>query len=247
MGGVVGRLFREFAGTLSAAIGVSLLVSLSATPMMCAHLLRERVSHGWLYRVNDRIFHWILRQYGRTLNVVLRQPAVMLLILFGAIGLNIHLFVQTPKGFFPLQDGARLNGTIIADQDTSFQGMQSIVRQMVKVVQADDSVASLNGYVGGINGGGQGATTNTARIYITLKPLEERSVSADSALARLRPKLAAVPGASLYLQVQQDLRVGGRGSSAVFQFTLRTDNCKALGAFRPPMLRGMRRLSGVAH
>ena len=240
MGGIVGRLFREFAITLSVAIGVSLLVSLTTTPMMCAHMLREHTTHGWLYRINERAFNAIVAAYGWTLARVLRHPAVTLLILFGTIGVNAQLFIRAHKGFFPQQDGGRLTGSILADQDTSFQAMQGIVQQFVKIVQADQAIASVNGYTGG--GGFGGATTNTARFYITLKPLEERGISADNVIQRLRPKLARVPGATLYLQASQDLRVGGHSSSALYQFMMRGDNLQDLTTFGPQILTALRQL-----
>jgi len=150
-----------------------------------------------------------------------------------------------PKGFFPQQDGGRLTGSILADQDTSFQGIQGIVQQMIKIIRTDPAVDALDGYVGGINGGGQGATTNTARIYLQLKPVEERGISADYVLARLRPKLARVAGATLYLQVAQDLRVGGRGSSALYQFTMQSDRLQDLNVYGPRMLRAMRSIPEI--
>ena len=211
MGGVVGSLFREFAVTLSVAIGVSLIVSLTTTPMMCAHLLKHEAGlvHGWIYRTNERVFDWVVSLYGRTLTRVLRHEALTMAVLLATIGLNVYLFIRVPKGFFPQQDNGRLSGAIQADQDTSFQAMQGIVQRMVKIVQADPGVASVNGYTGG-----NGSTTNTERLFIALKPLEERKITADYIVARLRPQLARVPGATMYLQASQDLRVGGRTSSA---------------------------------
>jgi multidrug efflux pump len=244
MGGIVGRLFREFAITLSAAIAVSMLVSLTTTPMMCAHLLKEQKSHGWLFETSERGFNWIVSVYGRTLSGVLRWPAITLLVLLATIALNVYLFIGLPKGFFPQQDGGRLTGSIQGDQDTSFQAMQVIVEEFTKIVQADPAIASVNGYTGG--GGGGGGTTNTARFYLTLKPLEERKVSADAIIARLRPKLARVPGATLYLQASQDLRVGGRSSSALYQFTMRGDNIQDLTAFGPLMLKAMRGIPEIS-
>jgi len=244
MGGIVGRLFREFAITLSAAIVVSMVVSLTTTPMMCAHLLKEQKSHGWLFETSERGFNWVVSMYGRTLSGVLRWPAITLLVLFATIALNVYLFVRVPKGFFPQQDGGRLSGSIQADQDTSFQAMQVIVEEFTKIVQADPAIATVNGYTGG--GGGGGSTTNTARFYLTLKPLEERKASADEIIARLRPKLARVPGATLYLQASQDLRVGGRSSSALYQFTMRGDNIQDLIAFGPQMLAAMRKLPEIS-
>ena len=194
MGGIVGRLFREFAVTLSVAITVSLVVSLTTTPMMCAYMLKEHASHGWLYRTSERAFDWIIAMYGRTLSRVLRHPAITLAVLLGTIALNVYLFIHTPKGFFPQQDGGRLSGEIQGDQDTSFQTMQDLVLRMSKIVQDDPAVDMVNASTGG--GGGGGGGTNTARLFISLKPLEERKIGADYVIARLRPKLAAVPGAS---------------------------------------------------
>jgi multidrug efflux pump len=244
MGGIVGRLFREFAITLSAAIAVSMVVSLTTTPMMCAHLLKEQKSHGWLYETSERGFNWIVSTYARTLSGVLRWPAITLLVLLGTIALNVFLFIRVPKGFFPQQDGGRLTGSIQADQDTSFQAMQAIMQQFTKIVMADPAIASVNGYTGG--GGGGGGSANTARFFLTLKPLEERKASADQIIARLRPQLARVPGATLYLQASQDLRVGGRSSSALYQFTMRGDNIQDLTAFGPRMLAQMRKIPEIS-
>jgi multidrug efflux pump len=246
MGGIVGRLFREFAVTLSVAIGVSLVVSLTTTPMMCAYMLREHTHHGRLYRLNERVFDSIVSAYGWTLAKVLRHPAVTLLVLFATIGLNAYLFIHTPKGFFPQQDSGRLSGSIQADQDTSFQSMQGYVKQFLNIVQNDPAVASVNGFAGGGGGMGGGSTTNTARFFIVLKPLEERKVSADMVIQRLRPRLARVPGATLYLQASQDVRVGGRSSAAMYQFTMRGDNLNDLVTYGPQMLRELRRVPEIA-
>jgi multidrug efflux pump len=243
MGGIVGRLFREFAVTLSVAIMVSLGVSLSTTPMMCAHMLREHSAHGWLYRTSERGFNWIISMYGRSLTRVLRHPVMTLLVLIGTIGLNVYLFYRTPKGFFPQQDGGRLQGQIQADQDTSFQAMQTLLLRISKIVEQDPAVQIVNGFTGGTGGGG--VTTNTARMFITLKPLEERKTTSDYIIARLRPQLARVPGATLYLQASQDLRVGGRSSSALYQFTLRGDNLQDLTTYGPRMLLALRRLPQI--
>ncbi len=243
MGGIVGRLFREFAITLSVAIGVSMVVSLTTTPMMCAHLLKQHKSHGWLYETSERAFNWIISMYGKTLSGVLRWPAITLLVLLGTMALNVYLFIRVPKGFFPQQDGGRLSGSIQADQDTSYQAMLGLVERFTKIIMADPAVATMNGYTGG--GGGGGGATNTARFFMTLKPLEERKISADLVIARLRPQLARVPGATLYLQVSQDLRVGGRGSSALYQFTMRGDNIQDLTAFGPLMLKEMRKIPEI--
>jgi multidrug efflux pump len=243
MGGIVGRLFREFAVTLSVAITVSLAVSLSTTPMMCAHMLREHTTHGWLYRTSERGFNWVISLYGRTLSKVLRHPAITLLVLLATMALNVYLFYRTPKGFFPQQDGGRLTGQIQADQDTSFQRMDVLLKRISKIVEQDPAVYIVNAFTGGTGGGG--VTTNTARLYITLKPLEERKITSDYIIARLRPKLAVVPGATLYLQASQDLRIGGRSSSALYQFTLRGDNLQDLTVYGPRMLQALRRIPQI--
>lgn len=244
MGGVVGRLFREFAVTLSVAIGVSMIVSLSTTPMMCAHMLKEHASHGWLYRVSERSFNWIVSVYSRTLTHVLRHPAATLLVLLATVGLNVYLYLHAAKGFFPQQDNGRLMGQIQADQDTSFQAMQGRLLQVVKIVQADPAVETVNAFTGG--GGGGGSTSNIGRMFIALKPLSQRTISVDYLIARLRPKLARVPGVSVYLQASQDLRIGGRSSSSLYQFSMRGDNLKDLLDYGPRMLQALRRVPVIA-
>ncbi|HVP47951.1 MAG TPA: multidrug efflux RND transporter permease subunit [Bryobacteraceae bacterium] len=236
MGGVVGRLFREFAVTLSVAILVSMVVSLTTTPMMCAHLMKQRTSHGWLYHFSERVFALNMNTYGRTLSFVLRHPAVTLAVLLGTIALNVYLFIRVPKGFFPQQDNGRIMGAIQGDQDTSFQAMDRTLLQMVKIVAADPAVDTVQGFTGG----GWAGTSNTARMFISLKPLAERKIMADQIIARLRPKLARIPGATLYLQASQDVRVGGRMSSGLYQFTMRGDNLQDLVDYGPPMLAELR-------
>src|SRR5258706_1114081 len=237
MGGIVGRLFREFAVTLSMAIVVSMVISLTATPMMCAHLLKQHESHGWMYRTSERAFTWVVNMYGRTLTIVLRHRAITLAILLAKIGLNVYLFIRVPKGFFPQQDNGRIMGSIQADQDTSFQATDKVLLRMIDIVTADPAINSVIGFTGG------GGTTNTARLFLSLKPLAERKVTADSIIARLRPQLARVPGATLYLQASQDVRVGGRMSNALYQFTMRGDNLKDLTDFSPRMLRELKTIS----
>ncbi|MGA8596277.1 MAG: multidrug efflux RND transporter permease subunit [Bryobacteraceae bacterium] len=244
MGGIVGRLFHEFAVTLSTAIVVSMFVSLTTTPMMCAYLLKTHETHGWLYRKSEEFFNWIIRTYGRTLRVVLRHPAVTLIILLGTIALNVYLFVRVPKGFFPQQDNGRLMGAIQADQDTSYQAMDRMLKQMITIVTADPAVATATGFTGG-GGGGGGGSINTARMFIMLKPLEERKISVDYVIARLRPKLMRIPGGTLYLQASQDVRVGGRQSNAQYQYTMRGDNLKDLTKYAPLMLRELRTVPNI--
>jgi multidrug efflux pump len=239
MGGIVGRLFHEFAVTLSVAIVVSMVVSLTTTPAMCAHLLKEQQSHGWLYQTSERGFNWVIKTYGRTLSTVLNFPAVTLAVLLATIALNVYLYIRVPKGFFPQQDNGRMMGAIMADQDTSFQAMQNILLQMVNIVKADPAVDTVNGWVGG-------GTLNSARMFISLTPLAQRKISADLVIARLRPKLARVPGAALYMQASQDVRVGGRFGSAQYQYTMRGDNLQDLVTFAPKMLQELRNIHTVA-
>jgi multidrug efflux pump len=232
MGGIVGRLLREFAITLSVAILVSMVISLTTTPMMCAHLLREEREHGWLYEQSERLFNGIVNFYGKTLAVVLRHSLLTLLSLLATVALTGYLYVRTPKGFFPQQDTGRLNGQIQADQDTSFQTMDKTLLTMVNIIDADPAIDTVNAF----SGGGGGTTTNTARMFISLKPLSERKISADLIIQRLRPKLARVPGATLYLQSVQDLRVGGRSSNAQYQYVMQADNLDDLTTYAPRML-----------
>lgn len=239
MGGIVGRLFREFAVTLSIAIAVSLVVSLTATPMMCAHLLKEHREHGWLYRLSERGFTWVVNTYGTTLTTVLKHAPITLAVLLGTIALNVYLFIRVPKGFFPMQDNGRMMGAIQGDQDTSFQAMNRILQQMIAVVTADPAVDTVNGFTGG-------GTSNTARMFVNLKPLDERKATVDQVIARLRPKLSRIPGATLYLQAAQDLRVGGRMSNALYQFTMRGDNLQDLTDYAPRMLRELRTIPIIA-
>ncbi len=241
MGGIVGRLFREFAITLSAAISVSLIVSLTTTPMMCAKLLKrqELDSHGRLYRASESIFNGVLRGYERSLKVVLRHSFITFLVAVFTVALNIWLFMYVRKGFFPEQDTGRLNGSIQADQSTSFQAMQKRLLQMITIVLADRAVDTVTGFTGG-------GTLNTARLFISLKPLEQRKVSVGTVIARLRPKLVKIPGATLYLQATQDLRIGGRMSNAAYQFTMQSDNLDELIAWAPRMLQQMHTIPIIA-
>ena len=233
MGGVVGRLFREFAVTLSIAISVSMVVSLTATPMMCAHLLKERGEHGLLFRVSERFFKGMISGYGKALTFVLRHSFSTLLVLLATIALNVYLYIYVAKGFFPQQDNGRMMGQIIADQDTSFQAMDRVLRQMMRIVVSDPAVDSVGGFTGG-------GMLNNARMFVMLKPKNERNIGIDHVMARLRPKLAAVPGASLYLQAAQDVRVGGRNSAALYQFTMRGDNVQDLVRYAPSMFQQLK-------
>jgi multidrug efflux pump len=245
MGGIVGRLFREFAVTLSAAILVSLVVSLTTTPMMCSGLLKHRreEDHGRLYQASERGFNWILGAYERSLRWVLGHQALMLVVLLITVGITIYLFIIVPKGFFPQQDTGRLNGGIQGAQDTSFQAMRLRMARFVDIVKADPAVENVVAFTGG-SGPGSSAT-NTGRMFVALKPLEERKVSADQVINRLRPQLAQVPGASLFLQAVQDLRIGGIQSNAQYQYTIQSENLQDLNKWAPVLLGQMRKLHGL--
>jgi multidrug efflux pump len=223
MGGVVGRLFREFAVVLSAAVIVSLFVSLTMTPMMCARLLRskEELGKGWFYQKSEQIFESVLSFYRRSLSFALRHGRLMMAILFVVICLNVFLYIIIPKGFFPQQDTGALVGTIQADQNISFQAMQRKLISIMDIIRSDPAVNSIAGFTGG----GQ---RNSGFMYISLKPIRERKVSPDQVMARLRPKLAREAGARLFLQSVQDIRVGGRAGGAAYQYTLQAEDLTEL-------------------
>jgi len=246
MGGIVGRLFREFAVTLSVAIGISLVVSLTATPMMCATLLKHHTGapRGLFHRISEWIFGAILRLYESTLRCVLRHQRITLLVTLSTIGLTVYLYVIVPKGFFPQQDTGRMSGNLQADQDTSFQSMSRLLEQYSAVVGEDPAVAGLIAFIGGGGRGGGGAS-NSARMFISLKPLKERKVRADEVIARIRAKTSKMAGATLVLQSFQDLRIGGRGSSAQYQYTLRGDSLAELTQWSTRLLAAMRKIPGL--
>ncbi|HJR00150.1 MAG TPA: multidrug efflux RND transporter permease subunit [Methylomirabilota bacterium] len=241
MGGLIGRLFREFAVVLSVAILVSLVVSLTTTPMMCARLLRSHHGkpRGRLYRAGERVFGWVTTGYEKSLGWALSYPRTVLLIAGLTCALNVYLFMVVPKGFFPQQDNGRLNGSIVAAQDTSFQAMRDKVTRYAEIVRADPAVATVTAYTGG---GARGTTVNTARMFIALKPRRERDATADEVITRLRPKLARIAGATCYLQAVQDIRVGGRMGNAQYQYTLQADRLEDLSEWAPRMLETLRKL-----
>ncbi len=257
MGGIIGRLFREFAVTLSVAILVSLVVSLTTTPMMCARLLRAKkdenataakstkrtnvlVKLGKKFSAGtERFFAWMLRGYERSLGWVLRHPLPIVAILLATIGLNIYLYVIVPKGFLPQQDTGRIVGGIQGDQSISFQAMQGKLGEFVDIVLQDPSVDNVIAFTGG----GQ---RNGGRMFIALKPLAERKTSADAIVARLRPKLSKVAGANLFLQPVQDFRAGGRQSNAAYQFTLQSDDLQDLRTWTPRLQQALQDVKEVA-
>jgi multidrug efflux pump len=238
MGGIVGRLFREFAVTLSVAIAVSLAVSLTTTPMLCSRLLKHKPAEqqGRLYRASERFFALVLQTYETSLAWVLRHPAFTLGILFLTIGVNIYLLVIVPKGFFPQQDNGTIFGGIQGAQDISYQAMDSLTRRFVNLINSDPAVQNAMAFTGG-NG-----AVNSGFVYIGLKPLEQRKISASAVIDRLRPKLTSLPGATVFLQAGQDLRIGGRQSNAQFQYTIQSDSVEDLVKWGPTLLQQMRKL-----
>ncbi|MGO4831123.1 efflux RND transporter permease subunit, partial [Rhizobiaceae sp. 2RAB30] len=230
MGGLIGRLFREFAVTLSVAILISLAISLTTTPMMCSVLLRdehERV-HGPIYRASEWVFETMLAGYRRSLSWALQHPRIILVVLAATLCLNGYLYVTIPKGFFPQQDTGRLVGIIQADQAISFQLMSRKLGQFVDIVKSDPAVDTVAVFTGG----GQ---TNSGFMFVSLKSLADREVSADAVIGRLRKELAVVPGATLFLQSVQDIRVGGRQGNAQYQYTLQGDSFAELTEWAPKL------------
>jgi multidrug efflux pump len=238
MGGIVGRLFREFAITLSTAILVSMVISLTTTPTMCAYLLKNEhdKKHGRIYMANERFFDWVLSVYRRSLHWVLENPGLTLTVLFLTILLNVAIVIKIPKGFFPQQDTGAISGGIQGPQDASFPAMNAAVKQTEDVIMKDPAIQTVIAFTGGGNGG---------FVYMTLKPLEERKISAAAVINRLRPKLDKLTGAATFLQASQDLRIGGRSSSALYQYTLQADNINDLAKWGPIVLTQMKHLPGL--
>ena len=257
MGGIVGRLFREFAVTLSTAILVSLVISLTTTPMMCARLLRQKNGTNpavagsrppyqnavvGIFRkasqVSENVFAWMLDHYKRSLRVTLRHPAITLGVLVATIAATLWLFTIVPKGFFPEQDNGTVFGGMQGSQDASFQGMQQAALRVNDAIKIDPAVSSVVTFVGG------SGATNSGFVYVALKPLEERKISSSQVINRLRPKLAGVPGAMTFLQAGQDLRIGGRQSNAQYQYTIQSENLSDLVKWGPVVLAEVRKLRG---
>ena len=241
MGGIVGRLFREFAVTLSAAILVSMVVSLTATPMMCAKLLRPRPPESERGRIDlaiGRALERLLGGYRKSLGWALLHPWLVLAVLLATIGSNVYLYNTIPKGFFPQQDTGRLRGFVEADQAISFQAMKGKMDIFLAIVGADPSVANVVGFTGG-------SQRNYGSMFITLKPIGERKESADAIVGRLRKKLSHVAGANLYLSPVQDIRIGGRSSNSSNQFTLQSDSLDELRLWEPRIRNAMSRLDEI--
>ena len=262
MGGIVGKLFREFAVTLSVAIAVSLLVSLTTTPMLCARFLKahDESRHGRIYRASEQAFNWLHNEYAGGLRWVLRHQILILCVVFGTVALNVYLFIIVPFGFFPQQDTGRLGGQTRAAQDISFDSMKIKQQTLAQIVLDDPAIQSVTAFVGG--GGPGGGSSNIGNMFIALKPLDQRPyrpysndwtdrlrkilhihtghVTADDVVNGLRGKLTSVPGAPLILQVQQDLSTGARSGAAQYQYTLSDEDLDELNAWAPQLLNRMR-------
>lgn len=235
MGGIVGRLFQEFAVVLSTAVLISLVISLTTTPMLCALWLKplKTKTPNHLYYFAERYTNHLLTGYERTLRWALRNGLIVMLLLLCTIGLNIYLYTIVPKGFFPIQDTGRLSGTIQADQSISSQAMQKKLADFVSILHQDPEIETVIGFTGGQR------STNSGQMFATLKPLEERHLSVDKLMSRLRKKLENEPGAKLILQSPQDLRIGARGSSALFEYSLQADNLEELRIWVPQIVKAL--------
>src|SRR5216683_1908611 len=240
MGGVVGRLFREFAVTLSVAIAVSLCVSLTTTPMMCAKFLKsdKDIKHGKLYRATERIFQGSLDTYSSGLRWVLRHQPLMLVVTAATLCFSVYLYIVVPKGFFPQQDTGRMSGSILGAQDLSFPAMQQKLKQYTDIVMSDPAVASMSANTGG-------GSENTGRMNVDLKPLSERKITVDQVIARLRRRLAVIPGATLFFRANQDITVGGRFSNSQYQYTLESENLADLQQWAPRVEARLRQVPGL--
>jgi multidrug efflux pump len=243
MSGIVGRLFREFAVVLSVAIGISMVVSLTVTPMMCAWLLKEHREHGYLYNQSEKFYRWIISTYASALDAVLDHPATVLLALVVTVGMNVYLYVKVPKGFFPQQDTGRLQGNIVGQQHISYQALLDKAKWFEEQVRKDPDVETVT-MVAGTSGGGWGG--NQAQLNVQLKPVGVRQSTSDQVIARLRRKTSGVPGANMFLQNSQDVRIGGRQGNAQYQYTLQAPDFQSLSVWGPKLLDRLSDLPEIA-
>ncbi len=244
MGGIIGRLFREFAVTLSITILVSLFISLTTTPMLCALLLKQRKQQpkgtvGRIFGRSEHFFAWLQSGYEKTLSWAINHRRLTLMILLATIAFNIFLYIIVPKGFFPQQDTGRMFGAIRADQSISSKAMEKKMKNFVEKIQQDPAVDKVAGYT-------SNAQTNSAHMFLSLKPKAERDASSDQVMARLRAKLSSEPGATMFLQSVQDIRMGGRPANAQFQFTLMSDDLEELREWTPKAMQAMAKLPMIA-
>jgi len=236
-------LFREFAVILSVAIGLSMVISLTVTPMMCAWLLKERHAHGYLYNQTEKFYRWIISTYASALDVVLDHPASVLLVVFITLGINVYLYIKVPKGFFPQQDTGRLQGAIVGEQHISYQSLVEKAKWFEEQVRVDPDVETVT-MVAGTSGGGFGG--NNAGMNVQLKPVGVRKATSDQVIARIRRKTSGVPGAVLFLQNSQDVRIGGRQGNAQYQYTLQAPDFESLAIWGPKVLESLSRLPQIA-
>ena len=243
MSGVVGRLFREFAVILSVAIGISMVVSLTATPMMCGWLLRPKRSHGAIYNQTERFYRWIISTYGEALDVVLNFPKIVLLTVLLTLGVNVYLYVKVPKGFFPQQDTGRLGGNVVGEQHISYQSLVQKAVWFEEKVRGNPDVETVT-MVAGTSGGGFGG--NQANLNVQLKPFGVRKSTSDQVIARIRRETSGMPGATLFLQNNQDVRIGGRQGNAQYQYTLQAPDFSTLALWGPKVLDRLSLLPEIA-
>jgi multidrug efflux pump len=242
MSGIVGRLFHEFVVVLSVAILVSLVISLTLTPMMCSRILREVGDEKHHFFM--RFVEWVRQHYAHSLKWVLLHPSLMLMLTLVTFLLNIYLFIVIPKGFFPQQDTERISGSLVADQNISFQALKKKMIQTVTIIKEDPAVHNVAAFMG--SGGPGGNTSNTGSMFIMLKPVAESKASTQTVLDRLRNKLAVVEGATLYMQVPQDLTIGGRQNAAQFQYTLSDSSLQELNKLAPHIMEDLKKIPGIA-
>ncbi len=247
MGGIPGRLFHEFAVTLAVSIAISMVVSLTLTPMMCAYVLRpeEEVTHGRLYWFSERLFDRLLSGYRQSLTWVLKHPALVVLVFFGTLALNVVLMGHVTKGFFPIQDTGSLLGGFQGPQDASFRAMQSALISIEKVIQADPAVDVVTGFTGSTSGPGSEDGSNSGFLFITLTPWAQRKLSAAEVLDRMRPKLDTIPGASTLLKPFQDIPSVGKSSNTSYQYELSSDNVADLNRWGPILYQEMEKLPQI--
>jgi hydrophobe/amphiphile efflux-1 (HAE1) family protein len=243
MGGIVGRLFREFAVVLSVAIAVSMVISLTVTPMMCSRLLKTRHTHGRLYNWTENIFQWVISTYASALEVVLDHSLPMILLMIATIGTSVYLYIKVPKGFFPQQDTGRMSGIIEGQQHISYKALVEKAKWFEQQVRSDPDIETVD-MVAGTSGGGFGG--NQAQIWTQLKPIGIRKSTIDQVIDRIRAKTESMPGATLYLQANQDIRIGGRQSNGEYQYTLQSQDLDLLGVWGPKVLDKMRKLPQIA-
>jgi hydrophobe/amphiphile efflux-1 (HAE1) family protein len=246
MPGIVGRLFREFAVVLSIAIAISMVVSLTATPMMCSRLLKVKHTHGRLYNLSERFFQYIISTYSNALEIVLNHTAVTMIVMAVTIGTSVYLYIKIPKGFFPQQDTGRLQGSIQGQQHISFAALAEKTRWFEEQVRTDPDVDTVDAFAGTGSGGFGRGGGNSAQLFCQLKPIGVRKSTADEVIARLRRKTAGMPGATLFLQSNQDIRIGGRQGNAQYQYSLQTQDLSLLALWGPRVLDRLSTLPEIA-